>query len=280
MADLGKKIQEKIESLQRLDTETAIAVRMIQLGKNPEAEIDDYVELVNLSVSLSAKIIAVANSSWCSPNETITTLKHAMTMIGTRQTRVIAVGHCLEEAHKSLELAPEHATAYWRASIAKGLAARTLMEMIDPLEQEEAYLAAMMSDLGVAVMASADQTYTQKLIEPEFNVVNQLIYEKETFKITHAQAGGMICKQLNLPDFFTRRIGDHHQVQPMDEIIGDPTACANRVVALLPHDNRIWKPRDMGRIDVLLAIHFPQRWPDADVLRHQLEAQTEQFALS
>ena len=36
-----------------------------------------------------ARIIAVANSSWCSPSESITTVHHAMAMIGTREIRVI-----------------------------------------------------------------------------------------------------------------------------------------------------------------------------------------------
>ena len=91
MKEIERAVQYTIEHLEALDSQPGIAVRIAELGKNPDATLDDYTAIVALSTSLSAKFIALANSSSYSPRRPITTVKRALGMIGIEKVRILAV---------------------------------------------------------------------------------------------------------------------------------------------------------------------------------------------
>ena len=97
MIRVNGQLRKKIKLLKSLGIQPAIAVRLIEVGKDPDAKLSDYVEVVSLCAALSSKLLAFANSSWFSPRYPITTIDRALTMIGTKQVQAMSISFCLGE---------------------------------------------------------------------------------------------------------------------------------------------------------------------------------------
>ena len=263
MRDRQIKIEDTVQSLQTLGTQPAIAMRLIELSKDLETELDDYVEVVSLCSSLSAKLISFSNSSWFWPRQPITTVKRALGMIGTNQLRALALSHCLQALHRKLELPPDDAGAYWEASVCKAVSARQIVGKSNRKRCDEMFAIGLLQDMSIGVMAAADpDEYPRRLRDPQSRVRDQLAFERDHFGIDHTEVGRMLSERLEFPALYTESIGAHHQDAPDAMTDIDPVRQTAKVVACLPHDMRAWNVDDIEQFITSLAEHFPGRWTD------------------
>lgn len=58
--DMESLVRSRIQGLSYLPTTTAVAMKFMELGKNPDAEPADYAKVISSDASLSSKIL-------CSP---------------------------------------------------------------------------------------------------------------------------------------------------------------------------------------------------------------------
>ena len=273
MVDVGEALRERIDGAQTLGVQPSVALQLIELGKDPETEFDDYVHILSLSRSLSAKLLAITNSSWFAPRRPITTLKRAVTMLGLRQVRTLAVSYCLEGLHNTLELEREDAVAYWEAALCRAIAARELASAADPKRADEVFAVALLQDMAVCFMAELDSFYISRLQYAESSVAEQLIYEVQHFGMDHAAAGGLVAEAFALPEAYCRAISAHHgEVAPNDATSDDAVQQATRLVAWLPHDIRCWTHSDIARFGELIEERFPGRWSSAEAFADHVQA--------
>ena len=272
MADLRTALRERIEGFQTPGVQPSVALDLIELGKNPEAELNEYARVVEVSRSLSAKLLATSNSSWFAPRQPIATVKRALAMIGLRQVRMLAISYCLEGLYHALDLDDADAHAYWEAGLCTAIAARELSSALDPARADEAFAVALLQDIAVAVMAELNPDYVWRLREAEAPIAEQMIYEVQRFGLDHAEAGGDIARVLGLPETYQRAIAAHHgQALADDSAEADVIRRVIRTVAWLPHDIRCWAPRDVARFGDLLEEQLPGRWDDAEAFMDSVQ---------
>ena len=273
MADLRTALRERIDGFRTLGVQPGVALQLIELGRDPEAELEDYAGILAVSRSLSARFLALANSSWFAPRQPVATLKRAVAMIGLKHVRMLAISYCLEGLHNALTLDPEDAHAYWEAGLCRAIAARELSSVLDSDRADEAFAAALLQDMAVAVMAELNADYIPRLRNTETSVTEQMIYEVQRFGMDHAEAGGAIARALGLPEAYQRAIAGHHgRAVGADRTDADMIQRVSRTVAWLPHDMRCWTSCDAGRFDELLAEQFPGRWADAETFMGHVQA--------
>ena len=266
MAAVVQGVQDLIESLSTLGIQPSVAVRLVDLSRDPDADLDDYVELVSLSPTLASKIISLANSSWFSPRQPITSVKRAVGMIGVNQVRALSVSFCLEGLHNALGLEPDDSRAYWQASLCKAAAARRLAALTDEKCGDEAFAIGLLQDMGVGALAAMDgRAYAEGLRDPEFAIDRQLEFESKRFGMNHAEAGGMIADRFGLPPHYHGVIAAHHG--PIDEATDadhDAVQLAARAVSWLPHDLRSFKPSDLEQFGTVLRHHYDGQWESSE----------------
>lgn len=276
MAIYENQLKTLFESLRTLGSQPSVAARLIEMGKQPDIEVDDYVGLLEVCQTLSAKLIAFANSSWFSPRFPITTVKRALGMMGVNQARALSISYCLEAMHNQLPIKQEDADAYWQAALFKALTAKKLVACANPLVAEEAFALALLQDMAMAPMASVDPQYTAQLMDPVFDITSQLCYERQKFGVTHAQAGTQLAKSFDLPTIYSDIIGGHHD--PFDtntDVKVDPVKACVNLVSMLPHDMRCWNKLDLEQFDKQLRELFPDHFQSAQAL---MEAIQNEFA--
>jgi len=63
MTEIDARLQARIASLETLPTSTDVMLQCLALIKNPDAEVDDYVALIETDPALTSKVLALCNSS-------------------------------------------------------------------------------------------------------------------------------------------------------------------------------------------------------------------------
>lgn len=268
---------DRIRSIEILSGHPRVAIRLIELSKQTEAELEDYSALIENDPGLASRMLALVNSAWFAPSHPVQTVKRAVCTLGLGQVRVIALSHCVASLHKSIKLNKDDARALWAASMCKAIAARMVCESLDSNHAQEAFTIALLQDLGLALFSSIDQPSVSALVQTVHSTASEAAAaEIAAFGMTHSAAGARLAKKLALPDLYAAAIERHHSEATGVEEPPTPVELACMVAALLPHDIRFWNTGDLTQLrGMILSDALP--W---DSLESFLQAIQTEFAVT
>ncbi len=258
-ANLQQKIKARIDSLSYLPTTAAVAVKFVELGKNPDADPADYARVIQADSSLSSKLLALANSSWAGVRTKVTNIRMAVNLLGLGTVRTLAISYCMAGLHNELHLSPEESEAFWESSLSKAVAARRLAALLDKSVAEEAFVAGLFQDFALPVMYAVEKSYLDVLRGAGAGVETQLQKERELFGLDHTEVGRSLAQKLELPGLFVDAVAFHHHPDRLGELV--PSAAlrdATCAAGLLPHAMDAWCRGDADALVGLLRARVPQ----------------------
>lgn len=253
--NLQQKIKARIDALSYLPTTAAVAVKFVELGKNPDADPADYARVIQADSALSSKLLALANSSWAGVRTKVTNIRMAVNLLGLGTVRTLAISYCMAGLHNELHLSPAESEEFWESSLSKAVAARRLAALLDKHVAEEAFVAGLFQDFALPVMYSVEKSYLDLLRGAGAGIEAQLQQERELFGLDHTEVGRSLAQKLELPDLFVDAIAFHHHADRLGELV--PSAALREgtfAAGLLPHAMNAWSRVDADALkDVLKA---------------------------
>ncbi|MGE0479537.1 MAG: HDOD domain-containing protein, partial [Phycisphaerae bacterium] len=197
MAPWQAALQRRFDTLEVLPASFAAAMSVLALARRDDAEIDDYAKIIGSDPALSSKLLAFTNSSWFAIQRRITTVKHAVGMVGVANVRALSVSYALAGLHSALRLNPDDARAYWESTLCKAAAARVLADELLPERADDAYTLALFQDIAVSLFAAvAPNDYPQLYQHRNLPVADQLAAETTLFGADHAAWGARLGEKL------------------------------------------------------------------------------------
>lgn len=243
---LEDQVRHRIEALSYLPTTISVAMKFMELGKHPEAEPAEYARVVASDASLSAKLLALANSSWFGVRNKVTRPQIAVNLLGLGTVRTLALSYCLTGLHHELRLPAEESRKMWSAALCKAVAARKFAALLDESVAEEAFAAGMFQDFALPIMyACAPEQMNECLDDPTSAVLTRLQRERAIYHHDHAETGRLIAQRLELPELYVDAVAFHHQLASLRTFVARPAlADALHVASLFPHRVGLWCPQD------------------------------------
>lgn len=248
-------LQARIAGIGYLPTTIDVAMKLISLGKDQNASPADYAQLISADAGLSAKVLALANSSWFGVRNRVTRPQVAVSLMGLGTIRTLALSYCLTGLHHELRLSAEESRQFWSASIYKAIAARRIIGLTDAKLAEEAFAAAIFQDIALPVMYSVARAPMKNMLE-NCDICGQQRMEAERalFGVDHTVAGQQLAQHLELPLCFQDMIRFHHDKRELNDVVDvQPMTVALQVAALLPHHTGVWHANDMHLLRQALA---------------------------
>ena len=191
--DMQGQVRARIDSLSYLPTTAAVAMKFVELGKNPDADPADYAKVISADSSLSSKLLALANSSWAGVRNKVTNVQMAVNLLGLGTVRTLAISYCMTGLHNELRLSPQESQMFWQASLCKAVAAQSYARRFDTKLADEAFVAGLFQDFALTVMyATAKEPYLAILQASETPTHVQL--QKEPDLGPEAAATGPLCR--------------------------------------------------------------------------------------
>ncbi len=267
----------QIESMPTLPT---VALRVMEVTANPGSSANDLMEIIGPDVSLTAKILKIANSPFYGLTREISSLQHAVTVLGFKEIRNMVISTVAFESFKNIKHDNKFdINKFWRHSFCCGLAAKIIAVDLKS-SSNELFVAGLIHDIGKLVMYIAFPVEFLKLVDmmsPLKLKYTAFEAEKSVFEIIHDEVGMKLLKKWLFPENLITAVGFHHH--PLEADKKSPFPIIIHVADILAHvyemqeedeeDNSLDSELFYSDI-VTLSRSFGIDWNVSDLSRFQL----------
>ncbi len=151
------RIKQRIEDTLELPPLPDTAQRIIQLRANPDSDISDLTNIIELDPSLAAQVVSWASSPYYSAPGKIKSVHDAIVrVLGFDMVMNLALGLSLSKSLRSAALSPVQIRQYWHEAVTMAAAVEALVTSIDRENRPGfglAYLSGLLSNFGYMIMA-------------------------------------------------------------------------------------------------------------------------------
>lgn len=212
-----------------LPTLPAIVTRILQIIFNEESSIKDISKIVRLDSALTSKVLRVVNSAAFSLPKQISTLDHALAILGLETLKKILLSLSIFDTIFQEEKADSffNKSYFWRHSLAVANVAQNIALGLHYEHPDEAYVAGLLHDVGKVIMEQMfEEDYTNYLNKLTINpTIMSIRSEDEYLSVNHALIGKLALEKWDLPESLQKAVELHHGTNEKDnEIIDDLTA--------------------------------------------------------
>lgn len=208
---------KKIWSSSQLPTLPSVAVKLLDLTKNPDAEIRDVVDCIKTDPAISAKILKAANSTFFALKSHVTSIDRAVPLLGTTVSTSLALSFSLVEAAMTRGPTAKHYSAYWLQSIVNAGAAEAICSTCEEGLSGEYFLAGLLMDIGRLAMLKTIADQYLPVVQSATDWQRDLHdVETQMLGFNHAEIGVQLMKHWNLPETLHSAVEFHHA--PLDVI--------------------------------------------------------------
>ncbi|MEM8738979.1 MAG: GGDEF domain-containing protein [Planctomycetota bacterium] len=208
---MNEALLERVLQSPRLPSLPTIALEVIELVQQKNVDIKQIADTIKMDPALSSKILKTVNSSFYGQAYSISTISHALVVLGLNSVKTLALGFSLVNnlADQGGE-GFDHLT-YWKRSLFSATAAKTLAQKSGVVQQEEAFLGGLLQDLGMLTMNQTLGNEYNTLVTRAGEQHGQLLeLEQEELDLTHPEIGAKLAESWSLPTLLSSSIRFHH----------------------------------------------------------------------
>jgi len=207
--------QKKIEQIENLPTLPEVANKLLKIINDPTTTAVDVANLISQDLSLTSKVLRLANSAFYGIPRTVTTVQNAVVILGLKviNTMVFSItvvkmfpGDSRNELFSRKK--------FWAHSLACAVLSRQLalrMRKFTLFDPEECFCAGLIHDIGRIVL---DQYFHENFIKAIRMSVDKKIplleAEMTVFGFTHQDVGDWLTSRWELPQDIRVPIVYHH----------------------------------------------------------------------
>jgi HD-like signal output (HDOD) protein len=204
-----KAIVDKVTGLPTLPSMLGTINKMMM---NPRTSAKEVAQLISSDPSLTSRVLRVVNSSFYGFPSRITTVTHAIVILGFNTIKSIVLSSSIFDVFKKDTVVEGFdRTEFWKHSIGVGAGARVLGRMFNYPVPEELFIAGLLHDVGKIII---DQFVHERFVDivNTTKTRNILIVEaeQEILGFTHCEIGTWLFQKWNLSKGLLECTRFHH----------------------------------------------------------------------
>lgn len=203
-------LKDKLTQCKTLPSLPAVVIKVIELARQPNAGSKELAELLCQDPTISAKILAAANSAIYGGKD-ITGLQQAINRIGVEGALSLSLsfGLAIHQGSKNgMDL-----DYFWKRSLISGLAVRELHKLTGlAFDVESVYLAAVLQDIGMLALNELDPDIYGVIFHSARSHRQLTSFEEREYTSNHARIGSWLGQSWGLPAKYTDLIAASHQL--------------------------------------------------------------------
>lgn len=207
--DFLKKLQKKNIILPEIP---AVAFELKKVIENPRSSAEHIAQVVSKSPSLTAMLLKIVNSSFYGLPSKISTVSHAVSLIGTQEISVLALGISVLSIFKNIPKETIDMHSFLRHSLVCGLLSRVFAAHKNIPQTEQLFVSGLLHDLGRLILYIYFPDESRHVLARSRNR-KKLLYkeEKDYLGCDHAQLGMQLMRQWKLPLILENNVLYHHR---------------------------------------------------------------------
>lgn len=202
-----RSLEERVRLVRDLPTLPVVVTTALQMLNDSEATLRDVGEVVATDQVLSARTLRLVNAPFFGLRRRLTSVVEASVYLGRNGMRNVVVSSGVMQA-----FGPRPAVRFWEHSFASAIYARLLAKHACPGREDDAYLAALVHDLGRLVLECHFAEEYARLEYTSAETGRPLAeLEAEAWQATHADVGFWLGRTWNLPETVLEATRLHHR---------------------------------------------------------------------
>ncbi len=204
----AREVIARVEKIESLPTIPPILKKILSVIEDPKVSLQKITDFVSSDPSLTARILKMVNSPVYGFPGRISSVSHAMVILGLNAVKGLLLGVSVFEIMKKSMI------GLWEHSLSTAIFARIIAIKKELQSPEEISIGGLLHDIGKVILIIALKDEYLKIID-SVQGGERLLYEveRENFGITHAEVGGIIAKKWNFPLKLIEPMMYHHRPQ-------------------------------------------------------------------
>ncbi|MCA9726682.1 MAG: HDOD domain-containing protein [Candidatus Eisenbacteria bacterium] len=217
---LQDRVKRNINRIQNLPALSDVVAKIVALAEDPKVSGQEVAEIVGRDQAMVTAILKIVNSPFYGLNRRVSSINHAIVLLGYRTIRNIALSTSLVNTFSGPEGdARFDRKRFWTHAVCTAAAAKLVARRLRDTDSEEAFLAGLIHDMGRIVFSH--------YFGPEFTAVLTLWSERKmdlleaervVLGMDHAEAGALVARKWNFPAAVAEAIGAHHDATRAAEV--------------------------------------------------------------
>ncbi len=209
----SKSRKQALLSLERVPALSPTATQLLGRLARRNCEVRELAGLIERDPLLSAQILAIANSAAFGRAQQISSIHHAIAMVGMGAVRKFALARSISNLFGRRKIAPSFSiTRFNLHSVATGTLLELLGECVPLEDAEDAFLAGLFHDVGKLVIAVAlPEQYEQILVTAALTQQPLLEIERELLQTDHAELSALAVDYWDLGEPIRAAAAWHHE---------------------------------------------------------------------
>jgi HD-like signal output (HDOD) protein len=215
---MNQALITRIKECPTLPTLPRVAIEILNLAEDPNVALPAMARILSQDAALVAKMLKTVNSPFYGLSHTVSSIDHALVVMGLEGVKTIALGFSLVTDLKAAKPRGgfDH-LAYWRRSVYAATAARIFAEQFGVVMIEESFLAALLMDVG---MLALDQVLGQEYHQVTSRAPSHAglaPLEMAKLGMTHADVVKALAEHWKLPEVLAVPMANHHKPQELED---------------------------------------------------------------
>lgn len=223
VVDFRKKLEKFISYLPPIPV---VLIELIEVLKQDEADMKSIGKIIEKDPSMSMNILKVANSALYSLPNKVTSIEHAVRLLGMREITLICISCGTAQVLKTPRRLPTiDLDQFWQHSVATGVIATLISKEFKLGSTMDLYLAGLMHDAGVIILDRFMQDVYQSVVSlSRKEGISVIDAEIRILGEDHGAVGGWLMEQWKLPRLFVEIASNHHAVMKSSKELMTPVA--------------------------------------------------------
>jgi len=202
----------------QLPTLPAVAVRLLELTAQEDTAFTEVINCIAQDMALTARILKVANSSFYSFQQQITSINQAVALLGINAVRSLVLNFTFFSMGEPRGNGLFNFELFWERSLVGATAARLIAGLVPRTAPGEIFTISLLQNIGQLIFALTVPSRYDHILE-RLAVSDQdaceIALEEEFLALAHTTSGYEVARVWGLPPAILAAIRYHH----------DPAAC-------------------------------------------------------
>ena len=210
------------ENADNLPTLPGIALKLLEAVQDADSDMDEIGRILSTDPPLSAKVLKIVNSSFYSLPSKITSVNHAIRMLGIKSVKNLALSFSLINKFNSNGSKTIDYESFWKDSLVGAISVKLLGEKILQPFSDDIFFLGLLQNIGILTLSHCiPKQFDIVLAEHEKNRFHLHEAERQILGFNHMEVGEFLTKSWGLPDTFYIPIGYHHYPETLDSSRSD-----------------------------------------------------------
>ncbi len=222
---MNANILDTIKQSAAVPSMPQVVLRFLEIMQDPDFDYADLVRVLSADPGTVSELLRLSNSALFGVRNKVVSTHQALTLLGPKRTRSLLLGRYLVDSMSSKQVSGLDMSYFWRRSLTASLVASNFAEKIIRRCKDEAFIGALLADIGVPILAEAMPDQYGPIagkFTPHGGIVTGEM-ELEAVGASHSQVSAMVMNHWTLPKGVVDAVNLHQSDTPGE---GDPATVA------------------------------------------------------